>query len=156
SAIRAFFSLRSHIPMNLQLKYPEDDFALKRLQNALAPLVTEQNRISILLHPELRQFCQELEQLDGNLRQQVRHLSSKGPSADNAGLYDVVNDRFCLSVRSDQYSHTKGRIMARSDSGALLFLEPSALSKGNDQRCELISKIEHKKFLILRELSDLI
>jgi DNA mismatch repair protein MutS2 len=152
--ILAYLELRSTTRSLSSIQRPEDDFPIIRLEKLLSPLIGSDGNLSILLHPELRQISTELHLLDSNLRLQAKSLLPKNANTDHAYSYDVINDRFCLCVRSDQYSHSQGKIMARSESGSMLFLEHSSLAKGNDQRSELIAKIELKKFQILKDFSE--
>jgi len=48
--------------------------------------------------------------------------------------YDIINDRYVLAVRSDSYHSDLGPIIARSQSGMTLFVEPYDIRDKSNRR----------------------
>jgi len=112
-------------------------------------------------HPLLAKIYGKIKKIEVSLRDEIGQIASS-PLYGNALQYtehDVINDRYVLAIRSDSYNRNHGPIVAKSNSGLTLFVEPVPLVALGNQRMQLLAeldevftKITHEFSLLLQEM----
>ncbi len=106
-------------------------------------------------HPLLKKLYAEVLGLEHDLRVTVQKASKSELYASRLQMdtYDIINDRYVLAVRSDSYQSELGPIIARSQSGMTLFVEPFEVREKSNRRIFLLSEIESTILKLTIELS---
>lgn len=109
-------------------------------------------------HPELREINQKLKSIDENILQRIKKLKQSSTYSNILQFqeHDIINDRYVLAIRSDSYRSTMGNIVAKSNSGLTLFVEPAQIKKEGNQRIQLMAKIEEVLNKISHQFSELL
>ncbi len=95
-------------------------------------------------HPELRKLYSEVLEIENELRNLIQRIAKSDEFAPRLQFdqFDIVNDRYVLAVRSDSFNSDLGPIIARSNSGMTLFVEPYEIRIKSNKRVQLIAEIE--------------
>ncbi len=121
--------------------------------------VSKDGEVSLDRHPRLAPLFQKQLQLEGKIRDKLNHLihHEKFHQKTQFNTLDILNDRYVIPIKSDSFNKNMGQIVARSESGNTLFVEPSEVSQLNYQRLEIVieiqailSKIEHELTISLQ------
>ncbi len=123
----------------------------KNILKEFRTFVTKDCEIDFFKHPKLNQLYKrqiEIEQNSRVLLTKLRH-QSKFEETLQFESHDIINDKYVLPIKSDGYSSNLGAIVARSESGRTLYVEPFELKELNIQRMEIVLKIDQ----ILHEIS---
>lgn len=101
--------------------------------------VDEDGNIDFFKHPLLRKLYKDIVELENNIRKKLSSLKNN----DHANIlqfegHDIINDRFVVAVKTDNYRTTLGQIISRSDSGQTLYVEPISVKDQNYKRLELV------------------
>ncbi len=95
-------------------------------------------------HPELSEINLRLKDTEDKIRK-IIHEWIFHPSHSKLlqySSYDIHHDRYVVPVRSDSYRSELGAIIARSESGQTLYVEPVQVRDISNKRLELIAKID--------------
>lgn len=131
----------------------EESFALTREElsplrrnflNPLREFVDKSGSISYESHPLLRKLYAEVIAIESELRNSINRIARSELFAERLQMdnFDIINDRYVLAVRSDSYNSNLGSIVARSQSGMTLFVEPVEMRDRSNRRMQLLSEIE--------------
>lgn len=136
----------------------QNDRLLKLKRFFISPLrefVDHHGNVSYERHPVLKKLFQELSLIENELRTTIQRVSKTELFNPRLQLdtYDIINDRFVLAVRSDSYKSELGPIVARSNSGMTLFVEPYDVKEKGNKRIHLLSEIESTILKLTIELS---
>lgn len=95
-------------------------------------------------HPELRKLYAEVIEIESELRNLIQKIAKSDEFAPRLQFdqFDIVNDRYVLAVRSDSFNSELGPIIARSNSGMTLFVEPYEIRIKSNKRVQLLAEIE--------------
>jgi len=107
-------------------------------------LVEANGTIHFDRHPELSELNLRLKDTEERVRKMI-HEWITHPSHSKIlqySSYDIHFDRFVVPIRSDSYRSELGTIIARSESGQTLYVEPVEVREGCNKRLELIAKID--------------
>ena len=126
--------------------------------NPLRDFVDNSGNVSYERHPVLKRLYAEVLALENDLRITVQKaaksdLYSSKLQMDN---FDIINDRYVLAVKSDSYNSDLGPIVARSQSGMTLFVEPYDVREKGNKRIHLLSEIESTILKLTIELSKIV
>ena len=95
-------------------------------------------------HPELRKLYAEVLEIESELRNLIQKIAKSDEFASKLQFdqFDIINDRYVLAVRSDSFNSDLGPIIARSNSGMTLFVEPYEIRIKSNKRVHLLAEIE--------------
>lgn len=126
--------------------------------NPLREFVNPSGNISYENHPLLRKLFADLNYLEQDLRNSIIRISKNEPYNSKLQLdnFDIVNDRYVLAIKSDAYNANLGSIVARSQSGMTLFVEPFEMRDKSNQRMKLLSEIEAIVLKLTNDLSRVV
>jgi DNA mismatch repair protein MutS2 len=95
-------------------------------------------------HPLLTKLYKQIRDLEFDLRSQITKCSREESysKALQHTEYDVINDRYVLAVRSDTYNSELGVIVAKSNTGMTLFVEPYPLREKSNQRIRALAQVD--------------
>ncbi len=107
-------------------------------------------------HPLLKNLYAEILQIEKELRTQISQISKTEIYHERlqSHEFDVVHDRYVLSIRSDSYQSHLGRIIARSNSGMTLYVEPIEMQIRTEKRIQLLSEMDSIILRLTRDLSE--
>lgn len=133
--------------------------ALKK--NFVAPLrdfVDQNGNVSYERHPLLKKLYAEVLSLEHDLRISIQKIGKSDVFSNKLQLdnYDIINDRYVLAIRSDSYNSDLGPIIARSQSGMTLFVEPYEVRDKGNKRIHLLAEIEAVILKLTIEISHFI
>lgn len=130
----------------------------QKLINPLRTFVDYDGNIEYPKHPALSPLYRELTQLDLKtkefLKQTINELRKK--DIIQIDTYDIISGHYVIIVKSDHYNQNLGRIIARSDSGQTLYLEPYELHNRSLERQELSTKLEQEIYRISIEFAGIL
>ncbi len=97
-----------------------------------------------LKHPRLRLLYKKQIELEAKVRKSLSiiQMDNNISCALQFSGHDIINDRFVIAIKTDAYSSKFGQIIARSDSGQTLFVEPGQIKQSNYERLQLILEFE--------------
>ncbi|WP_127715278.1 Smr/MutS family protein [Halobacteriovorax sp. HLS] len=112
--------------------------------NPFRKLVYKNGEEHLENHPIISKLYKEVKELEFTLRQQVMNISreEKYTKALQLNEYDIINDRYVLAVRSDTYNSELGVIIAKSNTGMTLFVEPYPLREKSNLRIRLLAQVD--------------
>ncbi len=144
----------SHFEVNHQsLEQIRKDFL-----SPLREFVDHSGKISYERHPILKQLNTKLLQIEHELRNSIHKISLSEPYSSRLQIdnFDIIHDRYVLAIRSDSYQSNLGSIVARSQSGMTLFVEPFELREKSSTRLHLLSEIESTILSLTINLSKIL
>jgi DNA mismatch repair protein MutS2 len=109
-------------------------------------------------HPVLSKIYIQIKKIELSLREEIQNVA-RIPLFSDALQYtehDVINDRFVLAIRTDSYNKNHGPIVAKSNSGMTLFVEPPSLVELGNKRIQLMAELEEALNKICIEFSFLL
>ncbi|MBY0415703.1 MAG: hypothetical protein K2Q18_16130, partial [Bdellovibrionales bacterium] len=123
--------------------------------NPLRDFVDHSGNVSYERHPLLKKLYAEVLALESDLRVSIQKVAKTDLYSSKLQLdnYDIINDRYVLAVKSDSYNSELGPIVARSQSGMTLFVEPYDVREKGNKRIHLLSEIESTILKLTIELS---
>lgn len=126
--------------------------------NPLRDFVDHSGNVSYERHPVLKKLYAEVLALENDLRITVQKAAKSDLYSSKLQLdnFDIINDRYVLAVRSDSYNSDLGPIVARSQSGMTLFVEPYEVREKGNKRIHLLSEIESTILKLTIELSKVV
>jgi DNA mismatch repair protein MutS2 len=126
----------------------------RQFLNPTRDLIDLQGNISHQSHPLLKKKYEELQFIETDLRNLMGKIAKNEPFLSRLQMenFDIINERYVLSIKSDSYQSQLGSIVARSQSGMTLFVEPFETREKSSKRLHLISEIES---IILKLTIDL-
>lgn len=142
-------------------------FNIKRklINNYIKPFrlfVEKDGTIDLSRHPLLKPLFQKQSQIESKIRsilnEKLTHQNFSEKIQFNT--IDIVNDRYVIPIRSDNYNSQIGQIISRSDTGKTLYVELGETSQLNYQRIQVIVEIQNilskLELNLTRELKDYI
>lgn len=95
-------------------------------------------------HPELREASEKQKLIEAKIRKEINEWihTPEHQRLLQYQSFDVHYDRYVVPVRSDSYRADLGIIVARSETGQTLFVEPHEMRTLCNQRIELIARID--------------
>ncbi len=145
----SFVKLSNDLKESKYSRYNIDDinqtsFIRRTFLNPVRDFILPSGQICYDNHPALRKLNLELGSLELDLRQSIQKLARDRQFKDLLQMenFDIINDRYVLAIKSDSYSSSLGAIVARSQSGMTLFIEPFSLREKSSQRIKILSEIE--------------
>jgi DNA mismatch repair protein MutS2 len=153
------FSIFKELKLSQNFDFSRDELSPLR-RNFLNPLrefVNINGSVSYESHPLLRKLNQEMLTLEQDLRNSIIRLSKNEPFSSRLQMenFDIVNDRYVLAIKSDSYNSNLGLIIARSQSGMTLFVEPFEMREKSNRRMQLLSEIEAIVLKLTNDLSKI-
>jgi DNA mismatch repair protein MutS2 len=129
----------------------------KMFSSPLRDFVDFNGNVSYERHPVLKKLNAEVLQLESDLRTIIHKISKTEMYSSKLQMdnYDIINDRYVLALRSDSYNAELGPIIARSQSGMTLFVEPYDVRDKGNKRIHLLSEIESTILKLTIELSKI-
>ncbi len=123
--------------------------------NELREFVHPSGNLILDKHPLLIALNSELVQLELELRILITKISKSDRYQTKLQLdnFDIINDRYVLAIRSDSYQSNLGPIVARSQSGHTLFVEPAETRDLSNRRIQILSEIDAILLKLCTELS---
>lgn len=109
-------------------------------------------------YPPLRKIWQDLQRIEGNIRELIKTLLGDERYIDSVqyNSYDLINDHYVLPVRSDRYNRDQGMIISKSNHGLTLYVEPSEIKDLSNLRIQLLAEYDEILLKLERELSDIL
>lgn len=107
--------------------------------------ITPDGDIDYSKHPLLKHLFFEQQQIESSIRAKINDSLKSSELKDRIQFssFDIINDRFVIPIRSDSFQHSFGQIIARSDTGNTLYVEPKSISSQNYKRIEIIVEIQN-------------
>lgn len=95
-------------------------------------------------HPLLKKLYAEIIDIENDLRISIQKIAKSDEFSSRLQLdqFDIINDRYVLAIRSDSFNSDLGPIVARSNSGMTLFVEPYEIRIKSNKRIHLLAEIE--------------
>lgn len=158
-SIEIFLGFRNKFESLELMKFSKEKFQefkqkiTKEFLKDFRKFVSKDGEVDFEKHPKLRPLY--LEQI--NIEQKIRSFLSKAMNEGELAStlqfqsFDIVNDHYVLPIRSDSYQSKFGQIVSRSETGHTLFIEPHQIAKLNNDRLEILLKIDEIIALIERE-----
>tara|TARA_Y100000780_G_scaffold232593_1_gene268236 strand:- start:91049 stop:93403 length:2355 start_codon:yes stop_codon:yes gene_type:complete len=118
--------------------------------------VSKDCEIDFFKHPKLNHLYKqqmEIEQSSRGLLSKLRQ-NSKFENTLQFESHDIINDKYVLPIKSDGYNSGLGAIIARSESGRTLYVEPLEVKNLNLMRMEVVLKIDQILHDIARDFSS--
>ncbi len=144
----------SQEPSELDLAFSRDfkRNVLKEFRSFVSP----EGDIDFFKHPKLKELYKEQLELESSIRSSLTGLRNQEDfqKALQFSGHDLINDKYVLPVKSDNYSSNLGNIVARSESGRTLYVEPLKVRELNRKRFETVLKIDHIIHQISRDFSQ--
>lgn len=106
--------------------------------------VDKNGDIELAKHPIIRPLFEKQLQLENKIRS-ILNVTLRSDTFQTKIQYnsiDIINDRYVIPIKSDSYQGKIGQIIARSESGNTLFVEPSEIAVLNQARLEIIIEIQ--------------
>jgi len=125
-----------------------------RLIKPFRYFVSKEGDIEYEKHPLLRPLYHELRSLDSKIKKEINSFL-KDPDKSRVlqfNNYDIINDIYVLPIRSDSYSTRIGKIIAKSETGHTLYVEPNAIRELSNIRMQKLYEIEFEISKICREI----
>ncbi|RLA63584.1 MAG: hypothetical protein DRQ88_12215, partial [Epsilonproteobacteria bacterium] len=146
-------------------KYPVDKIDPNRQKKLTIQFIKEwrsfvepSGEIHYERHPLLAKIYNKLKKLEGSLRDKIGNIATTPLYSDSLQYseHDIINDRYVLAVRSDSYNKNHGPIVAKSNSGLTLFVEPVILVALGNERMQLLAELDEVFTKITHEFSLLL
>lgn len=120
------------------------NFFKNKVLREFRTFVSREGEIDFFRHPKLKALHKKQLELEANIRSTLSHLrnSEHYQSALQFSGHDIVNDKYVLPIKSDHFSSGLGVIVARSESGRTLYVEPGKVRALNSERFETLLKID--------------
>lgn len=132
-------------------KFPKEKISTEKERKIVREFVSEfrsfvesNGDINYERHPILSKIYLQIKKIESSLREEIQNVA-RMPLFSGAlqyGEHDVINDRFVLAVRTDSYNKNHGPIVAKSNSGMTLFVEPPPLIELGNKRLQLMAELE--------------
>ncbi len=111
--------------------------------------------INYLQHPLLKSIYLEIKSTTSKITEHISQLmnNKEYQSSIQINNYDIIDDRYVLPIKTDHYNSSLGRIVARSETGHTLYVEPYVIENFSNKRNELLNQFENEKIKIERKYS---
>ena len=151
----SFFEALSGAAWNERVKNFKSFFKREILRE-FRTFVSPEGEVDYFKHPKLKMLRKEQLETEMAIRQTLDNLKNS-PDYQNALQFegrDIINDKYTLAVKSDNFSSKLGAIVARSESGRTLYVEPVKIRNLNRDRFEILLKIDSIILKITKEFCD--
>lgn len=141
--IELFLDFRKSVaPETFHLEIDNIHIFTKTYLRPLRQFIDQSGVIHFDKHPQLSEAQKRIQELDQKLRERIQQIIREEPftTVIQFNQFDIINDRFVLPIRSDSYQHHLGAIIAKSQSGMTLFVEPLELRELSNQRLQALAK----------------
>lgn len=131
-------------------------FFKKDILREFRTFVSPEGEVDYLRHPKLKALYKKQLELEATIRSTLSHLKTSDQfqkSLQFAG-HDIINDKYVLPVKSDSFSSQLGVIVARSESGRTLYVEPLKIREFNRERFATLLEIDQIIHEISREFCE--
>jgi len=100
--------------------------------------------VDYLKHPRLRLLYKKQIELESKIRKSLSgiQMDNNVSKALQFSGHDIINDRYVIAIKTDAYTSKFGQIIARSDSGQTLFIEPGQIKQNNYERLQLVLEFQ--------------
>lgn len=107
-------------------------------------LVDEKGNVNFDRHPQLLAINKKIIDIEEKIRFHIAEVSKSSQFSGKLQFesFDILNERYCIPVKSDSFQGSMGSIVAKSESGHTLFVEPFVLRPYNQKRLDLLSQRE--------------
>jgi DNA mismatch repair protein MutS2 len=107
--------------------------------------VSTDGEIDYSKHPLLKDLFHQQLRLESSIRSKLNDALKGNELKDKVQFssLDLINDRYVIPIRSDSFQNSIGHIIARSDSGNTLYVEPKSVAGMNYQRIEILVQIQN-------------
>ncbi|MBF0361438.1 MAG: Smr/MutS family protein [Oligoflexia bacterium] len=124
----------------------------------LRTFVSTEGNINFLAHPELSVHYLKLQEIEQLIKEDLKRIlrSKQMEKILRYDQYDIMNDHFVVPIRSDSYNSGLGQIIAHSDSGLTLYVEPFSIKDKCNKRITLIAKIDEVLFNICKDFCEIL
>jgi DNA mismatch repair protein MutS2 len=146
SCCENYLSSFDHLP-----PYHTSEVELSKIQKSVLPFI---KKIRLLINkngdasyenlPEVKKAQDKIIALEKNIREVIQKVMTN-PETNKSlqyNNYDIIYDRYVLPIKSDSYNYQLGTIVARSETGKTLYVEPIDLKILANTRLELLNKID--------------
>lgn len=118
--------------------------------------VSKEGEADYKRHPVIGPLLESQIKIEQEILTQISQLINSGAFKGKLQYeeYDIVYDHYVLPVKSDSYSKNLGRIIARSDSGMTLLVEPFSVRELCLKRSEIKADVENEIYRLCREICD--
>lgn len=118
--------------------------------------ISETCDIDYYKHPELGKLFTQLNDLEKHLRDKITAISKSDFYKDAIQFhgFDIIFDRYVIPLRSDCYKSDFGPIIAKSNSGMTIYVEPFELKDQATKRIKILAEIEYRIQIITQEFSE--
>lgn len=125
---------------------PQLDIVNKEFCRDFRRFVSQDAQIDYLKHRELGPLFTKLNSIEKSLREKIVQISKRDEFKNviQFGGFDIIFDRYVLPVRSDGYNNELGPIVAKSNSGMTLYIEPYEVRNMATLRVKIMAEIEAK------------
>lgn len=146
------------IILNFEIDKEKLHLIRKNFIGNLRNFVSAEGEIHYEKHPQLKEPYKELLETESQIRHSLKELI-RSPQLEKSlqfDEYDLINDHYVLPIRSDSYRSSFGQIIAHSDSGQTLYVEPFSIRNKCNHRITLLAKIDEIIFSLCRSYCELI
>ncbi len=154
------FKFYSEFYFSTELKIGPEIFQKIKRQflNPLREFVDYSGQPHFERHPILKKLYAEVLEIENDLRISIQRIAKSDLFSERLQLdnFDIINDRYVLAIRSDSYNADLGPIVARSNSGMTLFVEPYEIRVKSNKRIHLLAEIESIILKLTNGLSEVL
>lgn len=121
----------------------DEKLILKIAQN-IRHFIDPNGNLNFDKHPLLRAQNEKINTLSKQIREKIQFLLRSEIYRDSLAFdqYDIIDDRFVLPIRADNYRYDHGIIISRSQSGQTLLVEPLELRELANKRLRELSHLD--------------
>lgn len=151
-AVRRFVAARGPAATGLR-RICHLDPGLDDLEDVLSGAVELDGTLFDYASPELRKLRTEVANLRARIIARLEQIIDKHHDLLSDRYYTLREDRYVVPVRTDAHERFQGIVHATSDSGASIFVEPSAIINHGNRLKMAQAELHREELRILSELS---
>ncbi|RDY29953.1 endonuclease MutS2 [Lachnotalea glycerini] len=140
--------------LNISLPYYEEQLdSLEQLRYEIGEKIRAE-RVDDYASKLLRSLRQDIEQVDAKMRQKAESILKSNKECFTDSYITQRSGRICLPVKKECKFKISGSTIDKSSTGATLFIEPTVVSKLNDELINLRLDEENEERRILYSLAS--